>query len=249
MKEHPILFSGPMVRAILEGHKTQTRRVVTPRNSVIGEGGDWVKLNFYGKQSWKDARRVLGKPYEAETFVDSGFPNPVTKKKDWQYLHVPYDFEEAGVVYRVYSRYEVGDRLWVKETFNFLQGDGNPNDFGVHYIANDSAIWWADNGQMMDYPIDTRKRPSIFMPRWASRILLEISEVRVQRVQEIIEEDAVAEGLLPAVKEWAGDSARHDYADLWDSINAKRGYSWDSNPFVWAISFRKLESPMTQVRR
>jgi len=125
----------------------------------------------------------------------------------------------------------VDDRLWVRET------------------------WWRDqSGGCWGYKAEDREWPptncggkamsSMFMPRWASRLTLEIMVLRVERLQEITEEDAEAEG-----ESWsgAGDGENYDvysavenYAHLWDSLNAKRGYGWDKNPWVWVISFRRL---------
>ena len=89
--------------------------------------------------------------------------------------------------------------------------------------------------------IDSKWRPSIFMPRWASRILLEITEVRAERLQEITEEDAVAEGVKSYYTLPSGETtARYHFSVLWDSLNAKCGYGWDKNPWVWVISFKLM---------
>jgi hypothetical protein len=129
---------------------------------------------------------------------------------------------------------QVGDRLWVRET------------------------WWRDqSGGCWGYKAEGREWPpsncggkamsSIFMPRWASRITLEITDIRVERLQEITEEDAWAEGCSPtdtlayqmsAYPSWNG---KLRFKELWDSLNAKRGYGWDKNPWVWVISFRRLQ--------
>jgi hypothetical protein len=124
-----------------------------------------------------------------------------------------------------------GDRLWVRESF-YVQPDIYRPDkpSPIHYKADE------DTGCLEDYVF----KPSIFMPRWASRITLEITRIRAERVQDISEEDCIAEGIK--------DSGLGvvdlllSYAVLWDSINAKRGYSWESNPWVWVIEFKRLES-------
>ena len=148
---------------------------------------------------------------------------------------------------RGYTRIEpplgrAGDRLWCKETWaiaSWLQpvGDEIHRFEGVRYRATDSAdgiIQW---------------RSSIHMPRWASRLTLEITEVRVEQVREISHEDIVAEGLPYSLCIYADEEGYKDFdaiehvdlfADLWDSINARRGYGWDANPWVWCISFRRL---------
>ena len=162
VKERPILFNGPMVRAILEGCKTQTRREIK-NNPLLNAG-------------FTDEFILL--PGNASAFV------------------CPF-----GVV---------GDRLWVKETFE-----------------DDEGGW----------------RPSIFMPRWASRITLEITDVRVQRLQEITEEDARAEGYHPKINDSLPDwTAKESFKILWDSLNAKRGLDWDKNPWVWALSFKRVDA-------
>jgi hypothetical protein len=132
-----------------------------------------------------------------------------------------------------------GDILWVRETWNY-----SPN---WYYCYKADTIPDDNHGYIGSIPW----RPSIFMPREAARIFLRVKTVRVERLQEITEEDARAEGCCTfhdhiADGKFAGVAefdltARDAFADLWDSINAKRGYGWDSNPFVWAISFKVLE--------
>ena len=195
--EHPILFSAPMVKAILEGRKTQTRRVVKPQPKLDPAGATFR----YQKGSALCSYWVPN---------DAGI-------RDISRLcaeQCPY-----GVP---------GDRLWVKETFveypPLLPTDSHGT---VHYHADDEhdgvRPW---NGQ--------KWKPSIFMPRWASRITLEIEYVRVQRLQEISEEDAIAEGIEPIVsmgtyRTWknyapglpAHVTAIESYRTLWNSINLK----------------------------
>jgi hypothetical protein len=192
MKEHPILFSGPMVRAILEGRKTMTRRVI--------------------KKPW-----LYGRENEYGRFQ-------VNMRE------CPYGLP--------------GDRLWVRETWEY--DDSRPNSYFYRadpapdgFIENPEAAW--------------RWRPSIHMPREASRILLEVTAVRVERLQDISVPDALREGIEcddaeeRAMIEAIGDGDdRHKeaFANLWDSINAKRGYGWDSNPWVWVVEFTPLpEAP------
>ncbi len=214
MKERPILFSGPMVRAILEGRKTQTRRILKhPKHNP-------KSLNFAGLC-----------PY--------GPP---------------------------------GDRLWVRETFCIEDGAGEyplsdssyPKDGRPVQQEDDEGAWavpWyrATDGEphitTEDQPSDddrTRWKPSIFMPRWASRTLLEVTEVRVQRLQDVSEEDAAQEGverykdgswhIYTSTKSFGTDSAKRSLETLWDSINGKRpGCDWQSNPWVWAVSFKGVK--------
>jgi hypothetical protein len=193
MKERPILFSGPMVKAILGGSKTQTRRVAKPPRGPIDPPKGWYLAHYQNSGEW------------------STWAN-----------------ETACGTLRIYNPHgKIGDRLWVKETFlnNALDGY-KPVYF---YRADDD-----------DKPEDRNWRPSIFMPRSAARITLEITGVRVERLQEISEADAMAEGV--DWKDYAGlasKTAKKLYAQLWDSINGKK-HPWSSNPWVWVISFAKL---------
>lgn len=210
MKERPILFSAPMVRAIQAGTKTQTRRVV----KLTGAG----RVKAQGSpRNWHidDPEAVLACPY--------GQP---------------------------------GDRLWVRETFVVERqvehdqppphADGRPiqrcDDFGgmqwrqPHYRATDPTPELAyEDGSGEP---ECRWKPSIHMPHWASRITLEIVSVRVERLKDISEPDARSEGCEPAWfgKRFAGYSTA--FAQLWESINGAG--SWDANPWVWVVEFRKL---------
>jgi len=197
MKEKPILFSGPMVKAILGGQKRQTRRVIKPQ-PIKELWGNWIYS--------KSARNV----YATDSWMSAGGMRVQLPK------YCPYG--------------QPGDRLWVRETWNSSQLIGwkpseLPHTVPIYYRADDPEampIW----------------RPSIFMPRWASRITLEITGVGVERVQEISEEDAKAEGIsAPGYP----DVAHEMFAELWDTINAKRGFGWEKNPWVWVITFKALE--------
>lgn len=263
MTEHPILFSGEMVRAILGGSKTQTRRVVRLPDHAKRPDADWIKsIHQDGGGNW-----VAWSSNEAQLveFTKKAYPNGEGFK-------CPYG--------------KVGDRLWVRETFvvesNFnLDSEENyPPPFRdgrpIKHVDNDEyGEYWEQCHYRATDPkpelVNTNTdeecvwKPSIFMPRWASRINLEIVSVCVERVQDISEEDAKAEGInffgssdsilegsylysanpLPVKNEsdskfgWS-HTAKDAYRVLWDSINAKRGYGWDKNPFVWCIEFRKV---------
>ena len=193
MNEHPILFSTPMVQAILNGRKTQTRRVINP---------DLI-------QHW--------------------FDEPILDEKEKL----------------LYSRKKVGDRLWVRETWcNTWPFDGHKCEDGPCYKAT-------DDGECGAAITGQKWTTSIHMPHWASRITLEIVNVRLERVKEISEKDAEAEGVCATVVATTrtddnGDSveiltAIAPFSELWDSINAKRGYGWDANPWVWVIEFKKVD--------
>ncbi len=210
MKERPILFTAPMVRAILEGRKTQTRRIVELRRNFRDEIQD-----------------------------NDGQPWP-----EW--------VDDCGDYHRApCPRGQPGDRLWVREawavgaTFDNIAPSRIGTDCIVAHKATHQEIW---------PPLPRgRWRPSIHMPRWASRITLEITGVRVQRLQDISREDAIAEGIerhhsaeYPDRTWWkiyrGTDIAHADpiysYQTLWESINGPG--SWEANPWVWALAFEPL---------
>lgn len=198
MKARPILFSGPMVRAILEGRKTQTRRVVKRQGDMEFDPAD----PYFG-------------PY-------------------WLAYATDADGEDA----KVRCPYGVpGNRLWVRETYAWSGDSSIPE---ADRIAS-GEVWYRADGERGG---GIRWRPSIFMPRWASRILLEITGVRVERLLEISEADAQAEGIdlkgfRSQTEGIAGREHRIHYRDLWESINGAG--SWDANPWVWVVSFRRVE--------
>jgi len=214
-RERPILFNGEMVRAILEGRKTQTRRMVKPQNC---NRIFWnpIVLNGYG--GWTD---------------DHGNPVPC-----------PYG--------------KPGDRVWVRETWQVVQSwqeygawfrdetDGDTEELedevargasDLVFQATDPSILVLDHPLVATHPI--RWRPSIHMPRWASRITLEVTDVRVERVQEMKRSDAFLEGCPLHIAGHDGniEAAHNWFRTLWDSINAKRGYGWDANPWVCVVEF------------
>ncbi|MFY9288977.1 MAG: hypothetical protein WAO98_10810 [Alphaproteobacteria bacterium] len=219
-KERPILFSGPMVRAILDGRKTQTRRAIK-RYNIYGPnppGGIW---------DWRDTN----------------------KNNMWIGAHGgDLKFKDTSAA-RFCPYGKSGDKLWVRETW------ADPNDQVVIYRANwreDAMLRGLDNIPLTDQ--DIKWRPSIHMPRWASRIKLEISSIRVERLQEISEDDAFAEGVqLPVCKNDDGTTSRlipvtrkyvpkthtakEFYASLWEEINGKG--AWAQNPWVWVVEFRR----------
>lgn len=194
MKERPIIFSGLMVRAILDGRKTQTRRVL-PHGKY--------RLDLVAPADGGPSRCPFGQP---------------------------------------------GDRLWVREAHAVVPRTAYARSEGVEQVLrpdddHDACVF--REGWERSRP--GRWRPSIHMPRWASRISLEIVGVRVERLKDISEDDAMAEGIQPF-----GDgngfhvedgrhymsSARESYRSLWEQINGAG--SWDANPFVWAVEFRRV---------
>jgi hypothetical protein len=227
-KERPIIFSGPMVQAILEGKKTQTRRRVVGQRDMEFDPAD----PHFG-------------PY-------------------W----LPYATEAEGEDAKVRCPYgKPGDRLWVRETFCIESSkevayeppynDGRPIR---HHDDPGWGPWWEQpHYRATDPPPELeigsdepgcRWRPSIHMPRWASRITLEITGVRVERLQEISETDARAEGvtedaadnvlaMAEAMNQREPDPYAFAFKTIWESIH---GFdSWDANPWVWVVEFRRVE--------
>ena len=201
MKERPILFNAPMVRALLDGTKTQTRRVVKPQ-----------------PDAGADKPRHLG-------------------DGDWQFVS---DINQlADSVPAIRCPYgQPGDRLWVRETFARIDGQTRP------WIETDYRATYKHGDRLGDtLGIKKRWTPSIHMPRAASRITLEITSVRVERLQDISGKDCWAEG-ISEIREKGdehGDlngSVTHDYRALWESINGPG--SWDANPWVWVVEFKRV---------
>lgn len=171
-----------------------------------------------------------GEPLWDAAWVDGKHPH--------QYLQVPYS---GGTTQRYFSRIEPGDVIWAREAWQYeREGTGCPDDNGVLYRATDPG--WDDNDTGL------RWRPSRYMPRWACRLWLRVTAVRPERLQDITTADAIAEGMTPT---WEGQSAPgvphkseiDQFADLWDSINAKRGHGWDTNPWVWVYTFERAARP------
>ena len=238
MKEHPILFSGEMVRAILDGRKTQTRRVIRDQEYI-----QTMDRSFnYGPLIVRNS--ITPGIFRFDCRPGSGGSVGLHK--------CPYGF--------------IDDRLWVRETFQIWQRWGSVDDefIGDEVMELDGPLgkeplseysMWniaykADDGDLCKW-----WRPSIFMPRWASRITLEIVNVRIERLHEITRDDAKAEGMSNIWKWDKERNAKHpehfvrgilnpyaaNYSVLWDEINAKRGFGWNVNPWVWVIEFKRVE--------
>lgn len=222
VRERPILFSAPMIRALLAGTKTQTRRVMAPQPpdgaiaSEVKDGSCWIQ-------------RFLGDT------------NPIG-------AICPY-----GVV---------GDRLWVRETWA-ARGRHTDGHSASEIACNRShfEVWYREqcyDGSREKFNTDFlgRWRPSIHMPRALSRITLEITNVGVERVQSISRDGAMAEGIDEYGHDLTTEAARdvrrnrsaiENFRALWDSLNASRGFAWESNPFVWVLTFKRIASEAGQV--
>lgn len=204
----PILFSTPMVQAILDGRKTQTRRVAkAPDYAYIKQGG----LVWYDPMQNQETKRC--------------------------------------------PRYLPGDILWVRETWAVITSLADPfTSRGNAFSAGiDSSFWYkADKKKLPD---SFTWRPSIHMPREAARLFLRVTDVRVERLQEINARDVMAEGIdlkgydleqimkFRDCPEALSSMYRQSFLVLWDSLNAKRGYGWESNPWVWVYTFERCDKP------
>ena len=197
-RERPIIFNAEMVRAILKGRKTQTRRVIKPqpkhsasywicgKNGVWADGHGWQKLCPYGQP---------------------------------------------------------GGELWVRETWSAPGNDYEdckPSELLRNWFKPEKLKYRATEQYGDAY---YKWRPSIHMSRWMSRIQLEVVSVKVERVQDITEADAIAEGVrkLYRCPKWTEGEAIKSFIELWDSINKKQGFGWDENPWVWATGFKLIE--------
>lgn len=222
MKEHPIIFSGDMIRAIAEGRKTQTRRVIKPQPRSLING--WPTMPDKRKKPLQ-----ISVPSMTTGGAGIGFGS-----------HLAEIYPSKPMP----SRYGTpGDHLWVRETWALLPlyDCMRPSQLCPKGL---DLFWKANGAQTRYYKTNPgRWRSPIHMPHWASRYTLEILDVRVQQLQDISPDDAEAEGVpIRGCAFPKGGSIRIDaFAELWDSINGKKpGLDWKSNPWVWALTFRLI---------
>lgn len=263
IKERPILFSSPMVRAILDGRKTQTRRIVRPS---AGLQSTWASVEGLSKCPSNYLCEVNGE-------LGAQFQHPLAG----QFAHGVYNETDSPYGWFKCPYGKPVDLLWVRESWRpehsecdiLYRADDYGQDTARRCLEN--ADWFRKDWQLYHH---SRQKPSIHMPRWASRITLEITNVRVERLQDISEADALVEGIIsdadyaddpdgngipcglcrgtglyPALGANLGmteadciscDSPTKRFSLLWDKINGKK-HPWSSNPWVWCISFRRIE--------
>lgn len=210
MVDRPIIFSASMVRALLDGRKTQTRRVLKPQPSGIAQ-----------------AERIAPKSWRI-------FP----------------ESDRCSIDFKA-PPYAPGDRLWVRETW--CRVSDNPMSEIATLASGDGIAYRATDDDEMSIP--PRWRSPIFMPRWASRLTLTVTDVRLQRLQEISEADALAEGIQPFGPVFSvekadgftacGTTARAAFATLWNSLHGPD--AWNANPWVAAISFTVQRGNIDQI--
>jgi hypothetical protein len=209
VKEHPILFTGEMVLAILKGSKTQTRRLMKPQPSDFTPGPD------------------VHPPRHERAYFDAYDRGP-----NWCWW-TPDDRQGPDWIRCPYG--VAGDRLWVRETWGLLDTEPAAGPVGAH------VFYRAHEYERRDLRFQLW-RPSIYMPRWASRIALEVGKVRVQRLHEVTDAEIEAEGLPPGAWYRVPGGPVKWYQTLWDRINGQRA-TWKSNPWVWVIDFKRIEDP------
>lgn len=210
MNERPILFTGAMVRAILDGTKSSTRRVVNPQPE-LSPNSEWWHWRPKGQAHWRNGENPT--------------PNFATAPL---FDHCPYG--------------KAGDRLWVRETWHPAFRFGT--EYEIEYKADGASrmidAGWNGPTPIIDAAISKGWQLPSTIPRWASRIALQITAVRVERLQMIDEAAVIAEGVFDPTWTRVDDNARKAYAAQWDATNAKRGFGWDANPWVWVIDFVRV---------
>ena len=216
--ERPILFKAEMVRAILEGRKTVVRRAIKPQPS---------RHHWEGISTGHAFQKKLLKTGEGLFVRFSHQLNGIEDGVEW--IKCPYG--------------QPGDTLYVREAWAVVD---TSSGLTVWYPAdNEQLLCEVIREQYVKYSgsnFSDRKRPSIHMPRWASRLTLKITDIRVERLQDISEEDAEAEGPPMMDADGVGyGSSLIAFMSLWDRINFKRGYGWGRNPWVWCVSFEMVE--------
>tara|TARA_R100001086_G_scaffold223680_1_gene141486 strand:- start:20829 stop:21485 length:657 start_codon:yes stop_codon:yes gene_type:complete len=214
-----------MVRAILEGRKSQTRRVLKPQPTM-------AFCHAFRSDEWS-------KPGEYLVYGDA-VPFPSKWGRYTRLEDGTLGVDEWNTPIRV------GDRLWVREAWksDVIYNDMPPRDMSGDEVVIYQADGFEETWGWPNYSAPGRPRASMHMPRWASRLTLTVTDVRVQRLQEISEKDAKAEGYENEIyASWASSWFRN----LWDDLNEVRGYGWDTNPWVVAYTFETHHTNIDQL--
>ena len=221
VKERPIIFSGEMVKAILDGKKTMTRRAVKtqPRDECteIATSACFGHVEYRSTSEDRQTQSILAK------------------------IKCPYG--------------KIGDRLWVRETHHVVGGTADYEIEEIKQGLQDIKNFVSYKADGYGNPCDGGWTSPMFMPRWASRILLEITDIRVERLNDISEADCEKEGFRfyplsricfkPCSTKHPSGHGSNNYKSIfgeyWDTLNAKKGYPWSSNPWVWVVEFKVVE--------
>lgn len=233
----PIIFSGSSIQAILDGRKTQTRRVVMPANPFN-----------------RHAERNGGYKQGDGLWIDgySALDTPTNSVKDYS---ISSYWMDKDYYIKTYAPYKPGDVLWVRETwrttdYEYIDGQWSASVQFKADMACGERLFWND-GDSNSYGC-TGWRPSIHMPRAAARLFLRVADVRVERLHDISGEDCIREGVEQEAMEVGAEFTRGLFSAIWDEINAKRGYPWEANPWeanpwVWVYTFERIEKPEEDV--
>lgn len=214
----PILFSGPMVLAILEDRKNKTRRVITPQPPATQRGRPWCSMeDLLAKSKYQVGRRLWVR--EGWRLTGGGGKGiNVLYRAEWETTEGCSRFAK---VYRELKLDPLGRKFIEPDKGRFGDKENKFNRYGSHW------------------------HPSIHLPRWGSRLTLQVTAVGVERIRQINEVDAIAEGYAGrrwnrSAKDYEGQTAHSQFKSSWDKLNAKRGFGWDVNPWVWVVSFKRV---------
>jgi hypothetical protein len=229
--EKPIIFSPEMVRAILAKQKTQTRRPI--------KNLEYLNFRQFGSYlRWQ---------------MEYRFTKPIKGVSKGIVVSFATEAEAKAYFIADFYKYQVGDRLWVREAFypdppdtddwNYYEfDDGTPNQMNMKaipakYQTPDYVLYKASwNGSPLQW------KPSIYMPRWASRITLEVTDLRVERIQDISTEDCIAEGFSSRLREFDAQVDLWQQVEVaWNKMHEKKGFGWNQNPFVWVVGFKVVK--------
>jgi len=275
MKETPILYSTPMVQAIMNDRKWKTRRIVMPQPSgnTMDDflDGKWLRKNFGGLLMPRISDLPMECPY--------GQPGDILWVRETTWISECKRYIAQGLERQHSSKLDIVDLetgkryIWQLERSDYAPTDGMitswswqgrflrsnraTDDFDVSFADVDTTVKiepFSGNIILQKYKAQFRKKlPAIFMPRKACRLFLQITDIKVEKLQDITVEDVIAEGIdtdndilnpdpetHESIKNWNYQYAQFQYKELWDSLNAKRG-CWEQNPWVWVISFERYQ--------
>lgn len=227
MKTKPILFSGPMMRALLEGRKTQTRRILKWPGDMPSPHKVDTDLGFFILRWSSGLRQDVNMQFRPGDYL--------WVRETWNAFQFSQDGDEAWPTPKIPTLEEI------REMDELAYRYGAPQI--IHRESDRAHKWFADQ----------KWRPGIHMPRFASRLTLRVTNVRAERLQGISKEDALAEGVHPDEQNWAPgriyseNMPAHLFGMLWDSLNEKRGFGWDVNPWVVANTFELIHKNVDEV--